>query len=119
MVEGDLTASARGREIYQLYFTHHMEIRELIDSNRRVATVWHRQGGPGIVQAVLDAVRSRTREMPASIRGRTWAERVGAILAVFDTFGSARLREDIARFGRELEGLGGLTYPGFLERLET
>ena len=40
------------------------------------------------------------------------------ILAVFDTFGSARLREDIARFGREIEGLGGLTYLGFLEHLE-
>ena len=118
MVEQDLSAMPRGREIYQLYFTHHMEIRELIDRNRRVATVWHRQGGPGLIQAVLDAVRSRTSEIPMSIRGRNWSDRVAAILAIFDTFGSARLRDDIGRFGRELEGLGGLTYPGFLDRLK-
>ena len=108
----------RGREIYQLYFTHHMEVRELIDSNREVALVWHRQGGPGIIQHVLDAVRSRTTVLPTAIRGRSWDERVGAILAVFDRFGSSRLRDDIARFGRELTTLGGTTYPGFLEALK-
>ncbi len=118
LVEGDLLAHPRGRQIYQLYFKHHMEIRELIDSNRRVATVWHRQGGPGMIQTVVDAVRSRTTAVPASIRGRSWGERVSAILAVFEKFSSSRLREDIATFGRDLETLGGMTYPGFLENLK-
>ncbi len=118
LVEGDLLALPRGRQIYQLYFKHHMEIRELIDSNRRVATVWHRQGGPGMIQTVVDAVRSRTTTVPASIRGKSWGERVGAILAVFEKFSSSRLREDIATFGRDVETLGGMTYPGFLENLK-
>ena len=118
LVEQDLLAIPRGREIYQLYFTHHMEVRELIDSNREVALVWHRQGGPGIIQHVLDAVRSRTSELPTAIRGRSWSDRVSAILAIFDRFGSSRLREDIARFGGDLTSLGGATYPQFLEALK-
>ena len=117
-VEHDLLALPRGREIYQLYFKHHMEVRELIDTNRRVAAVWHRQGGPGMIQTVLDAVRSRTLAIPDSIRGRSWGERVAGILAIFERYGSARLREDIVRFGRDVEGLGGMTYPGFLESLK-
>jgi hypothetical protein len=118
LVEQDLLAIPRGREIYELYFTHHMEVRELIDGNREVALVWHRQSGPSIIQHVLDAVRSRTSALPTAIRGRSWDERVGAILAVFDRFGSSRLRDDIARFGRELTTLGGTTYPRFLEALK-
>jgi hypothetical protein len=118
LVEQDLLAIPRGREIYQLYFIHHMEVRELIDSNREVALVWHRQGGPGIIQHVLDAVRSRTSALPTAIRGRSWSDRVGAILAAFERFGSSGLRDDIARFGRELTTLGGTTYPRFLEALK-
>ncbi len=117
-VEQDLLALPRGRQIYDLYFTHHMEVRELIDSNRQVALVWHRQSGPGIIQTVLDAVRSRTTVIPATIRGRNWSDRVAAILEVFDRFGSGRLRADIARFGRDVQGLGGMTYPQFLETLK-
>jgi hypothetical protein len=117
-VAQDLLPLARGRQIYDLYFKHHMEVRELIDTNRRVATVWHRQGGPGMIQTVLDAVRSRTLAIPDSIRGKSWGERVAGILAIFEKYGSARLREDIVRFGRDVEGLGGMTYPGFLESLK-
>jgi hypothetical protein len=117
-VEQDLLALPRGQQIYQLYFKHHMEVRELIDGNRRVALVWHRQGGPGMIQSVVDAVRSTTSPVAASIRGRSWGERASAILEVFRQFGSPRLRDDVAMFGRDIEALGGLTYTVFLKSLE-
>ena len=118
LVEDDLMEAPRGRQIHQLYFAHQQEVRELIDSNREVALVWHRQGGPGMIQSVLDAARSRTTAIPTAIRGRSWAERVQSILAVFARFGSSRLREDIVRFGGEIEMLGGMTYPRFLQSLK-
>jgi hypothetical protein len=117
-VEQDLLLSPRGQQIYQLYFKHHMEVRELIDGNRRVALVWHRQSGPGMIQSVIDAVRSGTDPVAASIRGKSWSERVRAVLAIFHQFGSSSLKHDIAAFGREMEALGGLTYPAFLESLK-
>jgi hypothetical protein len=117
-VQQDLLALPRGQQIYQLYFKHHMEVRELIDGNRRVALVWHRQGGPGMIQSVLDAVRSTTNPVVASIRGKSWGERVSAILEALRQFGSPRLRDDIATFGRDIEALGGMTYPRFLENLK-
>jgi hypothetical protein len=118
-VELDLLPMQRGRQIYDLYFRHHMEVRQLLAVNRRVAVVWHRQGGPGIVQSVLDAVRSREVPVPATIGGKSWKERVSLILAVFGEHGSDRLRDDIGRFGRDVESLGGMTYPAFLASLET
>jgi len=117
LVEQDLQVLPRGRQIYELYFAHHMEVRELIDGNRQVALVWHRQGGPGIIQSVLDAVSSRTTVIPTTIRGVSWSARVANLLDVFHRFGSSRLREDIARFGGDIEALGGMTYPQFLETL--
>ena len=118
LVEEDLMEAPRGRQFHQLYFAHQTEVRNLIDSRREVALIWHRQGGPGMIQAVLDAARSRTSEIPGAIRGRTWGERVHAILDVFARFGSGRLREDIVRFGHEIENLGGMTYPQFLQSLK-
>jgi hypothetical protein len=118
LVEDDLMQAPRGRQIHQLYFAHQTEVRELIDSNRDVALVWHRQGGPGMIQSVLNAARSHSTEIPTAIRGRSWGERVHAILAVFARFGSSRLREDIVCFGREIEMLGGMTYPRFLQSLK-
>jgi hypothetical protein len=117
-VEQDLVPLPRGRLIHDLYFRHHMEVRELIDTNRRVATVWHRQSGPGMIQSVLDAVRSRTNPVAEDIRGASWSERVRAVLAIFHQFGSSSLKYDIAAFGRDIEGLGGMTYPAFLESLK-
>lgn len=116
-VEHDLLPLPRGRAIYDLYFRHHMEVRELLDTNRRVALVWHRQGGPGIIQSVLDAVRSRDSAIPSTVRGKRWADRVKAILAIFAEHGSPQLRRDIASFGADVAGLGGMTYPRFLSTL--
>jgi hypothetical protein len=118
-VEHDLLPLPHGRQIYDLYFRHHQEVRELLDANRRVAVVWHRNGGPGIIQSVLDAVRSRERAVPELIQGKSWAERVAAILAAFSAYGSASLRDDIDRFGHQVKRLGGMTYPQFLASLGT
>jgi hypothetical protein len=118
-VEQDLLPLPGGRQIYDLYFRHHMEVRGLIDGNKRVAVVWHRQGGPAMIQSVLDAVRSRTAAIPTLIHGKSWAERVAAVLAIFEQYGSARLRDDIASFGRDIKGLGGMTYPQFLANLRS
>ena len=71
-----------------------------------------------MIQSVLDAVRSTTSPVAETIRGRSWAERVGAILEMFQQFGSQRLRDDIAVFGRDIAALGGMTYPGFLAKLK-
>jgi hypothetical protein len=71
-----------------------------------------------MIQSVLDAVRSTTSPVAETIRGRSWAERVGAILHMFQQFGSERLRDDIATFGDDIAALGGITYPGFLKKLK-
>lgn len=114
-VEAELLPLPRGRLYHALYFRHHTEIRELLDAEERVATVWHRQGGPAILQSLLDVARSSGGALPSTVRGRSWADRVHAILAVFAEYGSESLRDDVARFGDEVAAYGGMTY----ERLRT
>jgi hypothetical protein len=109
-VEAELLPLPRGRLYHALYFRHHTEIRELLDAEERVATVWHRQGGPAILQSLLDVARSSGGALPSTVRGRSWADRVHAILAVFAEHGSESLCDDVARFGDEVAAVGGMTY---------
>src|SRR5262249_58931559 len=43
--EGEQLAAATSR--------HFSEVRRLINSNRRIATMWHRAGGPGLLRRLL------------------------------------------------------------------
>ena len=80
-----------------LVSTHIDEVRRLIDTNRRVATIWHRNGGPLLVRHLLgleppDAILPR---VVGNHEMRTLLER---LLAICARYGSEQLRADIARY---------------------
>ena len=92
---------SRERPAFQLcaalVSTHVDEVRRLIDTNRRVATIWHRNGGPLLVRHLLgleppDAMLPR---VVGRHETRTLLER---LLAICARYGSERLRADIARY---------------------
>ena len=110
-LEGDLERSARGRGLVTFWLRHQRELLELINSNRRVATTWHRSGASGLFQLLTRMLSQPDLAVPETINGQPVDQCVDTVCAVLDKFGSPRLREDLARARTALPALGGLTYP--------
>ncbi|MDQ2920979.1 MAG: hypothetical protein M3R52_05125, partial [Acidobacteriota bacterium] len=68
-VEQEITATPAGRRYADLVQRHFSEAQTLVNTNRRVATAWHRNGGPRIASAVLRIAESPDEPLPAEING--------------------------------------------------
>lgn len=106
----ELSWSPRGQVFAAAWREHQSEIRDLIDHNRKVATVWHRSGGPALLQAVVRAFHSTAVTMPHSINGLPVAACLDRLAEALSRHGSSALRADLARVHSLLPPLGGLTY---------
>ena len=88
-------AAARGKDncgtpAMWLVSTYFDEVRKLIDTNRRVATRWHRMFGPEILRHALWNRDSRAPVLPGAVRSRpVMGSLRGLPRAVLDRFGSA------------------------------
>jgi hypothetical protein len=102
----ELSRSLPGRLAVALWLDHRAEIRHLIDHNRKVATVWHRSGGPALLQAAIRAYRTPSLQLPATVNGLPIADCIGRIACVFRKYGSVNLQSDIDDLHAVLPPLG-------------
>jgi hypothetical protein len=116
-LEHDLDRSALGRLLMTVWMDHQAELLALVNSNRRVATVWHRSGASGLFQALARMPLEPELALPSTIHGRPLHECLDRMQATFERFGSAPLRRDLARVRAMLPDLGGLTYPQIVDSL--
>ena len=65
----DLLETAGGKEYAELFRRHFEEVQTLINTNKRVAVVWQRNGGPLLAQLALNAVQNPDTPMPDEING--------------------------------------------------
>ena len=87
---------------------HFDEVLRLINTNRRVATIWHRNGGPALVRAALTLAEDPARaSIPAGVGGVPLALQLDRILDSWRRLASPRLAADIDRYRAEV-----LTLPG-------
>lgn len=112
-----ILATPRGRELDALVQQHHHEAFALVRSNKRVATVWHRNHGPEIVQHALRSIREPDAPLPSSFDGRSLDECARRIAEVFRRYGSPELVREIDRHEPEVRRMGGITYHRFLDWL--
>ena len=106
----ELSRSPSGRLVVGLWSEHRLEIRRLVDHNRRVATIWHRSGGPALLQALLRAMDSPALRLPAFINGAPVAACVDRIAGAFSKYGSPALRDDVLRVRSALPEIGGASF---------
>lgn len=118
-MEREITSTAAGRKYAELVRRHFAEARTLVDTNRRVATVWHRSGGPRIVQGLLQLLQRPEQALPAEIDGKPLPDCLLEIQRVFARYGSRALAADLDEVGPSLVRLAGLTYPEALSALRT
>ncbi len=115
--EKEISATAEGAQYAELVKTHFAETQRLVNSNRRVATAWHRNGGPEIVNAMLRMLQRHDEPMPESIDGRPFTDCLERMRQVFARYASPALAADLPRFAECLKSFAGLTYPQMLATL--
>lgn len=116
-VERDVSATPDGLEYAELVKRHFAETQRLINGNRRVATAWHRNGGPQILQAFLNMLQRRDQRLPVAINGKPFADCVERMRRVFARYASPALAKDLSRFAPRLETFAGLSYSQILASL--
>ena len=118
-VEQEIASTPVGRQFNELVRRHFPEVQTLVNSNRRVATVWQRNGGPTIVRAVLRMAQVPEEPLPAEIDGRPLGECLAKIQSVFSRYGSPAMAADLEAYGSPLAQLAGLNYTQALDALRS
>lgn len=113
--EQEIIATPRGRLFTDLIQRHLVEAQKLVNTNKRVATAWHRNGGPQIVQGLLRAVQVPGQRIPSTIDGEPLADRLARIQTVFTRYGSEALSSDLREHGPLLAELAGMSYSEALD----
>jgi len=116
-VRDELTATEKGRAYAAVIERNQEEARELVNRNRRVATVWKRNGGPEIVHAALAVVQQPEARLPETIAGKPFRDCIRRIAAIFSRYASPSFAADIARCEDDVARLGGTTYGDLVSAL--
>lgn len=87
--------SATGQLVAALASTHYDEVYRLIQTNRKIATLWHRLDVAPLLKPLLSSCAAN----PASALDDRRAKYFGALLAALSRHGSASLREDVMAHG--------------------
>jgi subtilisin family serine protease len=89
---------------------HFDEVKRLIDSNRRVAAVWQRHGGPGLVRSLVFAPEPQDPPVPSALAAAAPRELIEKLLTILLRFGGPSLRDDIMRHGKLLQAMPGASW---------
>ncbi len=116
-VEKEIAATPAGSEVATVVKRHLPEAQNLVTSNRRAATVWRRNGGPRILEAVLRVLQRRGQCLPEEIEGRPLTECLERIEHGLARYASPAFAADLSRFTPRLASFAGLTYAQVLAAL--
>lgn len=92
----------RGPEFLNMFKKHFEEVRRLINTNKRVATIWHRSKGPAWVRAGFRAINSPEASIPFEIEGLSIIEGLKRMAEILKRYGSEVLIDDITNYESEL-----------------
>ena len=86
-----------GSTYYELGQKYFREILNLINTNKRVATAWHRSKGPVWTRLALTAFNNPEFKVPLAVSGLPINESVERFVKMLKKFASPELRTDIER----------------------
>jgi subtilisin family serine protease len=97
-----LLGTIRGPELSELFPRHVREVMALVNSNRKVATVWHRCRGPVWIRLALRAAYTPGMPLPLEVDGMCLLEAIRRFGEVIKKYASPSFLEDILRYEPEL-----------------
>jgi len=94
--------TVRGPELSELFPRHAREVMALVNSNKKVATVWHRCRGPVWIRLALRAAYTPGMPLPVEVDGIRLLEAIQRFGEVVKKYASPSFLEDILRYEPEL-----------------
>ena len=85
-----------GEHIAAAISRHFSEVRRLINSNRRIATMWHRAAGPALLRRLLYGEQAERSPLP--IDGESASRYLDRCFTLLALQGSPRLRVSLERY---------------------
>jgi hypothetical protein len=116
-LERDLDRSRSGRRLVTLWLEHQGELVALVNTNRRIATTWHRSGAAALFQLLARMTVDPGVRLPDTVYGQPLSACIDRVHAMIARYASARLRRDLDEFRASLPDLAGRTYPQILDAL--
>ena len=94
--------TARGPEFSELFPRHVNEVMALVNTNKKVATVWHRCRGPVWIRLALRAAYTPGMPLPFEVDGIRLLDAIRRFGKVLKKYASPAFLEDILRYEAEL-----------------
>ena len=116
-LEAELSTSELGRLMTVLWMRHSNELNHMVNGNRKVATLWHRNAGPALFQHAIRAAEIADHTIPSEIDGKPVEQNIATILDTFARYGSDALKADIAAHRSALPPFAGRSYSDILTTL--
>jgi subtilisin family serine protease len=112
-------ASPKGGYLLKVGQKHFNEIRNLINANKRVATVWHRCEGPAWLRTGFSILSMPDMVIPEAIANVKLTEAVRKLTEILTRYGSPELVNDIEMYQPDLQILrGGVSVFDLAENFE-
>ena len=92
----------RGPLLSELFPKHAREVFALVNTNKKVATVWHRCKGPMWTRLAIRAIHTPNEALPTEIDGLQLRDAVRVFAATIKKYASPAFLEDILRYEPEL-----------------
>jgi subtilisin family serine protease len=96
VLQARLRALPEGEHVAAAISRHFSEVRRLINSNRRIATLWHRAGGPRLLRRSL--LVALDADAPIPIEGESQYRYLRRCFDLLARYGSPRLRGSLERY---------------------
>lgn len=90
-----LRSTPEGEHYYQLFYSHFHEVRNLINQNKRVAVIWHRNGGSSLISLAMRAASQPEESLPLEVEGMSLYDCLRAVSSLLQKYGSVELSRDI------------------------
>ena len=107
-----------GNNLAVIVNSHVVEVMQMIETNKKFATLWHRNHGPEVMKRLREAIPARNERIPTLIQGRSLVELATNILETLKRFGSPELAKHVDQYQQMILQFLTMTYEEFLELLQ-
>lgn len=96
-----------GLDLQHLSTRFFNEIRSLINTNKRVATVWHRIKGPAWLKVAMRAISYPAQSIPVQVEGQTLPAAIEKLSAMLNKYGSVEIQQFLERYENQMRAIAG------------